>query len=133
MKRILIILLFVISFTSFGWDLESLIRSDYDISVGVTIPPYKKINDFSDVSASKSYPPVRIQDEYLFDDGVANQWYHMDFPEDPFNGLIELYAVGQPSASTTTTLIIAGLITLLLIGCRSSFQLGSIRMNSNMW
>lgn len=123
MKHILIILLSIISFTSFGLDLSSFPHQGINLTQGIVLPPAMKFNDFSNVKPIKAYIPVRIRDSYFYDESISNGWYSFDFAEDPFNGLIEIWAVGQPSASTTTTLILSCLIGLFLIRKKTKFTI----------
>ena len=121
MKRILIILLFVFSLTSFGYDLTSLIKDDYDLAFGVVLPPHQAINDFTNVKFAEVYVPFRMLEEYLFDENLSDTWYKLDFSEDPFNGVIEIYAVGQPSASVNATFVISLAAILLLLYKKKRF------------
>ena len=121
MKHLLILLLSIISFTSFGIDLESFLNQEIDLTQGITLPPAMKFNDFSNIKPTKSYVPINMQDSYFYDEVISNGWYVSDFAEDPFDGVIEIWAVGQPSASTTTTLIISCLIGFFLISKKNKF------------
>ena len=121
MKRILIILLFIFSLTSFGLDFSSVAKEEYNLTSGVVLPPYKEINDFSNVKFTGPYAPLRILEEHFFNEAIADSWYSTDFSEDPFNGLIEIYAVGQPSASVNATLVISLAAVLLLLYKKKCF------------
>jgi hypothetical protein len=123
MKHLLIVLLFIVSFTSFGLDLSSFLHQEIDLTQGIVLPPAMKYNDFSNAKPTKAYTHVRIQDSYFYNESISNGWYSFDFAEDPFDGVIEIWAVGQPSASTTTTLIISCLVGLLLISKRTDIKL----------
>ena len=123
MKHLLIILLSIISFTSFGLDLSSFLHQEINLTQGIVLPPAMKFNDFSNVKPVKAYTPVRIQNSYFYDESISNGWYSFDFAEDPFDGVIEIWAVGQPSASTTTTLILSCLVGLFLIGKKTNIKI----------
>lgn len=120
MKHLLVILLSIISFTSFGLDLSSFLHQEIDLTQGIVLPPAMVFNDFSNAKPVKAYTPVHIQNFYLYDESISNGWYSFDFAEDPFDGVIEILAVGQPSTSTATTLIISCLVGLLLVSKRTT-------------
>ena len=122
MKRILIILLFVFSLTSFGLDLSELISHDYDLTSGITLPESMDVHDFTNFKVQYPYTSTHADNDYFMDDNITNSWYHTDFDADPFDGMIEVLAIGQPSTSTTMTLIIACLVGLLLVSKRTNIN-----------
>ena len=113
MKRLLFVLLFLISFTSFGLDLMSFINHDINIATGFALPSHTAINDFTNIKSFTGYSNMKYQDGYLIDDSITNSWYTMDFAEDPFDGVLNI-VVGQPSTSTTVTLVISCLLLFLI-------------------
>ena len=115
MKHVLTILLFIISFTTFGLDLSQFIEHDIDLAYGIKIPERPAINDFSHVATKDSYASIKVQEEYYFDDALASRWYYTDFDEDPFDGRIEIMMLGQPSASVNVTILISMVVASLLI------------------
>lgn len=121
MKHALAILLFIISFTTFGLDLSQFVERDVDLVYDIKIPEQPVINDFSHVVTKGSHASIKVQEGYYLDDALVNRWYRTDFDEDPFDGRIEIMMSGQPSASVTTTLIISCLIGLFLIGKKNKF------------
>ena len=116
MKHILIVFLFVLSFVSFGLDISAFPQLKHNLTQGVTLPEFPKFNDFSNAISATTKPyPIVLADENLFDFGIAQSWYHADFDSDPFDGMIEVFAIGQPSTSSTITLFLAGLISLMIL------------------
>ena len=124
MKHILIVFLFVLSFVAFGLDISAFPQPEHNLTRGVTLPEFPKFNDFSNIISTTTKPyPIVLADEHLFDFDIAQNWYYTDFDSEPFNGVIEVLAVGQPSATTTTTLILSCLVGLLLVCKKYNFQL----------
>ena len=121
MKRILIILLFVFSLTSFGLDLSSVIKTEFNLAEGIVLPELTDISDFSNIKSSGIHPSTKVDVGPLFDDGIANGWYVSDFASDPFDGVIEIYMVGQPSASVNATLAISLAAVLILLYKKKQF------------
>lgn len=115
MKHFLAILLFVISFTTFGLDLSQFIEHNVDLAYGVKIPERPVINDFSHVVMKGQHASIKVQEGYYFDDALVRRWYYTDFDEDPFDGRIEIMMLGQPSASVNATILIAMIVASLLI------------------
>ena len=118
MKQLIILFLLSIGFTSFAnSDLYNLLKDQtFDLTYGITIPEQPKYGDFSHRFTGGAIVPAP---RYGFDEMIpfyeaAEKWYHCDFAEDPFDGVIEIYAVGQPSASVNATLIISCLIGLVM-------------------
>ena len=118
MKYLLSFILFTIALTAFSKsDLHAIIKDDQvNLAYGVKIPEYKRFNDFSDIKIIKPATSTNLINCPLFlSDEVANSWYWHDFASDPFDGRIEVLVMGEPSASTTTTLIISMLFGALLL------------------
>ena len=117
MKRLLVLFLLLFSVTTFASpDLKYLLKDQrFNLAYGVTLPDTPALTDFSVryptspvIRTFSTEPMTPLTDAF-------SSWYWSDFAEDPFNGLIELAVVGQPSASTTATLIISLLCGLFLI------------------
>ena len=115
MKHVLAILLFIISFTTFGLDLSQFVERDVDLAYGINIPEQPVINDFSHVVMKGSHASIKVQEGYYLDDALVSRWYHTDFDEDPFDGRIEIMMSGQPSASVNATILISMVVASLLI------------------
>lgn len=115
MKHVLAILLFIISFTTFGLDLSQFVERDVDLAYDIKIPEQPVINDFSHIVTKGSHASIKIQEGYYFDDALVNRWYRTDFDEDPFDGRIEIMLSGQPSASVNVTILISMVVASLLI------------------
>ena len=54
------------------------------------------------------YSPIKIVSDPGYYGGYnADSFYQLDFSEDPFNGMIEILAVGEPLPAPAVTLIVA--------------------------
>ena len=54
------------------------------------------------------YSPFKIQSDPGYYGGYnADSFYQLDFSEDPFNGMIEIYVIGEPLPAPAVTLIVA--------------------------
>ena len=118
MKQLIILFLLLIGATSFAnSDLYNLLKDQtFDLTYGVTIPDQPKYDDFSHRFTGAIVPtPHHSFDEMIPFYEAADKWYRSDFAEDPFDGVIEIYAVGQPSASVNATLIISCLLGIILL------------------
>ena len=118
MKKLIVLFLLLISITSFAKsDLYDLLKdSQMDLAYGVVLPDLPNYADFSVRFSTNTSAAVHTSsfEAFIPFQEAADKWYLCDFAEDPFNGVIEIYAVGQPSASTTATLIISLLCGLLM-------------------
>lgn len=116
MKHILFIFLLLFTVNAFAKsDLWELIKNpSYDLTYGVTLPEQPPLTDFSKPYVSTSTINVaNIEHASLIDESFS-YWYHFDFVEDPFDGRIEIMVMGEPSASTTATLLISCILGLTL-------------------
>ena len=118
MKRLFVLFLLLFSITTFAApDLRYLLEDQrFNLAYGVTLPDTPALTDFS-VRFAPSVSPTMVAasvETLIPFQGMVDHWYQFDFAEDPFDGVIQLAAVGQPSASTTTTLIIACLVGFVL-------------------
>jgi len=124
MKHLLILLLLAFGITAFSYDLTPLLKYQHlDLTHGIPIPPEMEYNNFTNSVPTNARANVSVFGENIFDPDLSDSWYHTDFAEDPFDGVIEILAVGQPSTSTTMTLIIACLVGLLLVSKRTNINL----------
>ena len=130
MKKVLFLFLFLfISFSSFGIDLtEALLKyNKIDLTQGIVIPNVVKLNDFSKSLASNkdfSLKTFKIYSENEIYAGYATEsFYNLDFAEDPFDGLIEIWVVGEPSTSTTMTLLISCFLGLCLWKYKKTYSI----------
>jgi len=130
MKKVLFLFLFLfISFSSFGIDLtEALLEyNKIDLTQGIVIPNVEKLNDFSKSFALNkdfSLKTFRIDSENEIYAGYSTEsFYNIDFAEDPFDGLIEVWAVGEPSTSTTMTLLISCFLGLCLWKYKKTYSI----------
>lgn len=95
-------------------------NSEVSPAYGITLPESSPAWDFSNI---KQIHPELVKRYTNFDSEMPGYetpyktWYHTDFAEDPFDGLIEIYVVGEPLPPATTTLLIA-LGILGIIKCR---------------
>ncbi|MBP5585628.1 MAG: hypothetical protein J6Y92_04670 [Lentisphaeria bacterium] len=54
------------------------------------------------------YSPFKIESDPGYYGGYnADSFYKLDFSEDPFNGMIEIYVIGEPLPAPAVTLIVA--------------------------
>ena len=54
------------------------------------------------------YSPFKIQSDPGYYGGYnADSFYQLDFSEDPFNGMIEIYVIGEPLPAPAVTLLVA--------------------------
>ena len=117
MKRLFVLFLLLFSITTFAApDLRYLLEDQrFNLAYGVTLPDTPALTDFSvrypttlTISTLNTEPMTPLTDAF-------DSWYRHDFAEDPFDGVIQLAVVGQPSPSATVTLVIALLCGLFLI------------------
>lgn len=119
MKRLLVLFLLLFSITTFAaTDLKYLLEDQrFNLTYGVTLPDTPALTDFS-VRFTPSVSPTKVAasvEALIPFQGMVDRWYQFDFSEEPFDGVIQLAAVGQPSPSATVTLIIALLCSLFLV------------------
>lgn len=115
MKHLLILFLLVFGITAFSYDLTPLLKYQHlDLTYGIPMPPEIEYNNFTNAVSTAPVTHVSVLGESLFDQKLSDSWYQIDFAEDPFDGMIEVLAVGQPSASVNATLIISCLIGLVM-------------------
>lgn len=102
-------------------ELQALLKDQhFDLTYGVVLPEAKPYNDFSTIAKPPYYMPLFSHPMWQEPDGFLSPysfWYHTDFAEDPFDGLIEVYVVGEPLPPATITILIA-LGMLGIIKCR---------------
>lgn len=136
MKKLIIFFLLVFSISVFSQDSTGLLKynkrelaellkyGNYNLAYGITIPETQKFNDFSKrVTPVSTYQMNKFKvdsDNNLIELSPGNNFYKVDFAEDPFDGMIEILVVGEPSTSTNLTLLIAGLLGLVMIKYRKS-------------
>ena len=124
MKHWLIVLLSIISLTSFGIDLSDFVEQEYDLTFGITFPELIDATDFTNIKPKQAYTPTHVQEWNFMDEGITNSWYHTDFAEDPFDGVIDIFVIGQPSTSTNVSLIVAFIVMLFLCMYKRIIQKG---------
>lgn len=138
MKKLIIFFLLVFSISVFSQDLTGLLKShkqeliellkcdNYNLDYGVTIPETQKFNDFSKrMTPVSTYQMNKFKvdsDNNLIELSPGNNFYKIDFTEDPFNGMIEVWVVGEPSTSTNLTLLIAGLLGLAMFMYKKKYM-----------
>lgn len=91
-------------------DFENILKYDsMNLAYGITMPESKPAWDFSDPKTSTApFQSYMVVDDTM--PGYENPykaWYDADFAEDPFDGLIEVYVVGEPLPSPLMTLVLA--------------------------
>lgn len=135
MKKILTFILFLIMFIAFGQQgvlkyqknnlMEYLLnyeRKDINLAQGVDtskISSMAKISDFSKpFVANQEYSMSKYDinsDNNYVELSPATYFYNIDFSEDPFDGKIQVFVMGEPLPSPLTTLICCfGVIGILL-------------------
>jgi hypothetical protein len=91
-------------------DFENILKQgSMNLAYGVTMPESKPAWDFSDLkkSAVPSQSYMVVDDTMPGYENPYKAWYDTDFAEDPFDGLIEVYVVGEPLPSPIMTLVLA--------------------------
>jgi hypothetical protein len=104
--------------------LEDLLKDQtFDLAYGIDmIKQPKPFNKFTAADIDGK-PMYRIGSMYIEPDGYINPygaWYKADFAEDPFNGLREIYVLGEPLPSASTTLLITLAVIAILLCCRDT-------------
>jgi hypothetical protein len=69
----------------------------------------------------KNFSSVKIESDAGFHGGYdADSFFHLDFSEEPFDGVIEVLVIGEPLPASTVTLLVAlaAGAGLLLFNCR---------------
>lgn len=120
MKKIFITtLLFLMALCALAFpdnDIAALLQyGPVDLAYGIKKPEPTNLADF-EIPVQKTDYQVTLQSVYEpipFSD-VYNSWYNADFAKDPFDGLVEVYVVGEPLPSPGLTFMVA-LGTLLII------------------
>lgn len=102
-------------------ELQALLKDQHlDLTYGVVLPETKPYNDFSTFAKPPYYMQLFSHPMWQEPDGFLSpysSWYHTDFAEDPFDGRIEPFVVGEPLPPATATLLIA-LGMLGIMKCR---------------
>ena len=123
MKKLLIFLFLLLSVTLLGQedalfkskksldDLFKTMKVDYNLARGFEVNKNFNINDFSKVVT----PTLNNQVSYTVNSEAivpfsTNYFYTQDFASDPFNGMIEVYVVGEPLPTPILTLFIASIL-----------------------
>lgn len=128
MKYILAIILFVLALTVTALDIEQFrpYMDHNDIAYGISIPPYNSVWDFNNPYYWANW---RTIDYHIYapgeHDGYVSpyvSWYHSDFAEEPFDGRIEVYAVGEPLPPPLLTLLVALAVGWLMTHWKPKWQ-----------
>ena len=123
MKKLLIFLFLLLSITLLGQenalftskksldDLLKTVKVDYNLARGFEVNKDFDITDFS----KAVIPTTTNQASYTVNSEAivpfsTDYWYTQDFANDPFNGMIEVYVVGEPLPTPFITLFIASII-----------------------
>ena len=121
MKALFTFLLFIISASLLSLDTDTLLQysTPINLSYGIEAPVSKQsINDFStiskDVTVYKSIYSVDKEDVVTFSP-IHNYWYAKDFPNEPFDGRIEVLVMGEPLPSFWFTLLTLSILSTLII------------------
>ena len=140
MKKLIIFFLLAFSISVFSQDLTGLLKyhkheliellkydnDNHNLAYGITIPETQKFNDFSKLMIPVStYQMNKFKvdsDNNLIELSPGNNFYKVDFTEDPFDGMIEVWVVGEPSTSTNLTLLIAGLLGLAMFMYKKKYM-----------
>lgn len=123
MKKLLIFLFLLLSVTLLGQedalfkskkslnDLLKTMKVDYNLASGFEVNKDFDISDFS-----KAVPTTLTNQAFYIVNSEAivpfstDYWYTQDFASDPFDGMIEVYVVGEPLPTPFLTLFIASII-----------------------
>lgn len=141
MKTIFTILLFFAMFLTFGQGvykqktnlMDSLLINnlqDINLTEGIDVDKLLKKQkpfDYSNfVISSKEYsyyhPEISTDNNFLTP-GNWDAYYQLDFAEDPFNGVHQIYVMGEPLPSPLTTLICSLGVVAILFYCRKRKQI----------
>jgi len=129
MKNLLIFLFIFFSINLFAYDLkEYLLSNDTypDLATGMEKLSEQKLNDFSKPFAPSTTYQMKsynVNPDNEFYAGFSTEgFYNLDFSEDPFDGLIEILVVGEPSTSTNLTLLIAGLLGIAMFTYKKKYM-----------
>ena len=120
MKLILIFILSLLSISLFSLDTETLLQYSTPINLNQGIEThkvYQNINDFTYIPEN-----TQVYSKPIFKDNKediipfnSNSFYFEDFSEDPFDGRIEPYVIGEPLPSINLSFFIASLISILFL------------------
>ena len=127
MKKLLIFLFLLLSATLLGQEdalfkskksLDNLLKTmkvDYNLASGFEVNKDFNITDFSNPVT----PALNNQASYTVNSEAivpfpTDYWYVQDFASDPFDGMIEVYVVGEPLPTPVLTLFIASTIAFVL-------------------
>jgi P pilus assembly chaperone PapD len=125
MKKVWILVLFMLAINLFASSesLKNLLK-DYqnqnlNLSQGIVLPSLQNPTDFSirfnNVKTVVHDNPYISAESMFHPEAARDFWYKTDFASEPFDGRIEVLVMGEPSASTTATLIISVLFGMLLL------------------
>jgi len=129
MKKIFITtLLFFIALSILASDTQAILQEllkdqTFNLAYGVEMP--KQPKPFNELTAADiaGKPMYGVKSMELEPDGYMSpygSWYKADFAEDPFNGLREIYVVGEPLPSASTTLFMTLAVLAILLCCRDT-------------
>jgi len=131
MKKLIIFFLLILSVSSFGASLTETLLKYYDtgypdLTYGIEIPVKQNLMDFSKpfiTNTDYKIESFKINSENNIYVGFStDKFYNLDFAEDPFDGIIEVMVMGEPSASTNLTLLIAGLLGLAMFMYKKKYM-----------
>lgn len=129
MKKFLTILLFFAMFIAFGQEVQVYKQTDnglmkymlqnkmqINLTQGIDVDAILKkqpfnYNNFIFTSANMSYYHPQISSDNNFIAGNFENYYQLDFAEDPFDGRIQVLVMGEPLPSQTVSLVL-GILTV---------------------
>lgn len=127
MKKLLIFLFLLLSATLLGQedtlfkskkslnDLLKTMKVDYNLASGFEVNKDFNITDFSKaVTPTPNNQVSHIVNSEAIVPFSTDYWYTQDFASDPFNGMIEVYIVGEPLPTPILTIFIASIIAFTL-------------------
>ena len=137
MKKLLIFLFLLLSAALLGQedalfkskkslnDLLKTMKVDYNLTSGFEVNKDFNITDFSKAVT----PTLNNQASYTVNSEAiipfsTDYWYIKDFASEPFDGMIEVYAVGEPLPTPILTLFIASIIAFTLAKYRKLHKKG---------
>lgn len=125
-KLFLTVILFLLTLALLALDPSDFVSyfdTPVDLTYGITAPAYTPLNA---APAKASYTPtsyyLSFSNEPMDNRPAYNAWYMEDFAEDPFDGNLEIFVLGEPLPPARTTILIMLAVVGIIYWNRFKFR-----------
>ena len=131
MKYLFISLFLLLSYTVFGkYDPKPLLEYMKNDPIPLNYDVKEQKYNISDFSKAIT-PTLNNQVSYTVNSEATvpfstDYWYIQDFASDPFNGMIEVYEVGEPLPSVPLTVFIASILVFTVLKYNKLHKKGNV-------